>query len=95
MYDLLVMDSGIEAGKRAAGEVLALQKTVLKVLNDARYVILICFFCLSHCPPSSSGTHTELLVFFYASLLCVVSIECDISGAATYFTQNCFLDFVS
>ncbi|OAY71698.1 Glucose-6-phosphate isomerase 1, chloroplastic, partial [Ananas comosus] len=29
-------DPGIEAGKRAAGEVLALQKTVLKVLNDAR-----------------------------------------------------------
>lgn len=32
------MLSGVEAGKKAAGEVLALQKRVLAVLNEARYV---------------------------------------------------------
>lgn len=31
------MISGVEAGKKAAGEVLALQKRVLAVLNEARY----------------------------------------------------------
>lgn len=30
--------SGVEAGKKAAGEVLALQKRVLAILNEARYV---------------------------------------------------------
>ena len=29
----------MEAGKRAAGEVLALQKRVLAVLNEARYAV--------------------------------------------------------
>jgi hypothetical protein len=33
---------GVEAGKKAAGEVLALQKRVLAVLNEARYGV-ICF----------------------------------------------------
>lgn len=33
--------SGVEAGKRAAGEVLALQKRVLAVLNEARHVAFI------------------------------------------------------
>lgn len=32
----LIMKSGVEAGKKAAGEVLALQKRVLAVLNEAR-----------------------------------------------------------
>jgi len=32
----------VEAGKKAAGEVLALQKRVLAVLNEARYGV-ICF----------------------------------------------------
>lgn len=32
------VDSGVEAGKKAAAEVLALQKRVLAVLNSARYV---------------------------------------------------------
>lgn len=31
------MSAGVEAGKKAAGEVLALQKRVLVVLNEARY----------------------------------------------------------
>lgn len=31
------VNSGVEAGKKAAGEVLALQKRVLAVLNEARY----------------------------------------------------------
>ena len=34
---LLIDISGVEAGKKAAGEVLALQKRVLAVLNEARY----------------------------------------------------------
>lgn len=33
--------SGVEAGKKAAGDVLALQKRVLAVLNEARYDILV------------------------------------------------------
>lgn len=33
--------SGVEAGKKAAGEVLALQKRVLAVLNEARHVAII------------------------------------------------------
>lgn len=36
---LLIIISGVEAGKKAAGEVLALQKRVLAVLNEARYNI--------------------------------------------------------
>jgi hypothetical protein len=37
----------VEAGKKAAGEVLALQKRVLSVLNEARWVISECvLFCL-------------------------------------------------
>lgn len=34
-----ILGSGVEAGKKAAGEVLALQKRVLAVLNEARYVV--------------------------------------------------------
>jgi len=30
----------VEAGKKAAGEVLALQKRVLAVLNEARYAVV-------------------------------------------------------
>jgi len=37
---------GVEAGKKAAGEVLALQKRLLTVLNEAAYVIsFLCFYC--------------------------------------------------
>ena len=36
-FYLLYATSGVEAGKKAAGEVLALQKRVLSVLNEARY----------------------------------------------------------
>lgn len=35
---ICIVASGVEAGKKAAGEVLALQKRVLQVLNEARYV---------------------------------------------------------
>lgn len=31
---------GVEAGKKAAGEILALQKRVLSVLNEARYAVI-------------------------------------------------------
>lgn len=41
-----IMASGVEAGKKAAGEVLALQKRVLQVLNEARYVNEISLFLL-------------------------------------------------
>lgn len=37
IFLLLIVNSGVEAGKKAAGEVLALQKRVLAVLNEARY----------------------------------------------------------
>jgi len=40
---------GVEAGKKAAGEVLALQKRVLAVLNEARYGVMfqnIMIFCV-------------------------------------------------
>lgn len=37
--------SGVEAGKKAAGEVLALQKRVLTVLNEARYVFQPFDYC--------------------------------------------------
>lgn len=36
IFLLLIVKSGVEAGKKAAGEVLALQKRVLSVLNEAR-----------------------------------------------------------
>lgn len=36
---LSIFISGVEAGKKAAGEVLALQKRVLTVLNEARYYV--------------------------------------------------------
>lgn len=36
VYLHLITNSGVEAGKKAAGEVLALQKRVLAVLNEAR-----------------------------------------------------------
>lgn len=36
-YNQLYPILGVEAGKKAAGEVLALQKRVLAVLSDARY----------------------------------------------------------
>jgi len=36
--------AGVEAGKKAAGEVLALQKRVLAVLNEARFDASIFFF---------------------------------------------------
>lgn len=36
--------TGVEAGKKAAGEVLALQKRVLTVLNEARHVISLFTF---------------------------------------------------
>ena len=39
IYDCIIVISGVEAGKKAAGEVLALQKRVLAVLNAARYDI--------------------------------------------------------
>lgn len=35
---------GVEAGKKAAGEVLALQKRVLAVLNEARSVYVIIYY---------------------------------------------------
>ena len=41
---LLIDISGVEAGKKAAGEVLALQKRVLAVLNEARYDVYHCKF---------------------------------------------------
>uniref|UniRef100_A0A0E0M263 Glucose-6-phosphate isomerase n=1 Tax=Oryza punctata TaxID=4537 RepID=A0A0E0M263_ORYPU len=41
---------GVEAGKKAAGEVLALQKRVLTVLNEARH-ILICANCKDPAEP--------------------------------------------
>jgi len=40
--------TGVEAGKKAAGEVLALQKRVLTVLNEATYGTSdLCSFCFS------------------------------------------------
>lgn len=79
MPDFLVITAGVEAGKKAAGEVLALQKRVLAVLNEARYI-----FCF---PPSSTGTHTKHSVFFVGPLLCVdpLRTELDISIATSYF----------
>lgn len=38
-----VLVAGVEAGKKAAGEVLALQKRVLAVLNAARFVAYVTF----------------------------------------------------
>ena len=42
---LLIDILGVEAGKKAAGEVLALQKRALAVLNEARYDV--CHFKFS------------------------------------------------
>lgn len=39
------MITGVEAGKKAAGEVLALQKRVLSVLNEARFVFWPFDYC--------------------------------------------------
>jgi hypothetical protein len=60
----------VEAGKKAAGEVLALQKRVLAVLNEARLLFVFHFFLIytkgkEGCLFLDHSSHDYLFFFFH------------------------------
>lgn len=64
-----IVVSGVEAGKKAAGEVLALQKRVLAVLNEARYDVNYKQSKLLLCIGSEMRRCYNSLVMFWRKIL--------------------------
>lgn len=64
-----IVVSGVEAGKKAAGEVLALQKRVLAVLNEARYDVNYKQSKLFLCIGSEMRRCCYALVMFWRKIL--------------------------